>query len=172
MNGSTRLAHPILMYVLGLALGVACCGRAPGDADTREEDRASVDRFMRQSAAEKGAVRTPSGLIYTEIRQGPGAPAQDARSVTLQYRASLRDGTIINDFDRQAAPMTVAVQRIIPCWQEGLRRMRVGGASRLVCPPALAYGHRGAAPLVRPGAPLVFELELVAVDRPIPVAGH
>jgi FKBP-type peptidyl-prolyl cis-trans isomerase FkpA len=157
-----------LVCVAGCAGTTAPPARPPAPRD----DPASVEHFLQAAAAEKGAERTPSGLIYREVRPGKGAPAKGARSVALHYTASLRSGEVVVAFRKPADPFLVASDRLLPCLQEGLQRMRVGGESRFVCPPALAYGDAGASPLVLGGAPLVFDLELVAVDAPLPVAGH
>jgi FKBP-type peptidyl-prolyl cis-trans isomerase len=83
--------------------------------------------------------------------------------VRLHYKGTLRDGTVFDNSADRGAPATFQLGGVVPCFREGLTLMKVGGKSRLVCPPELAYGERGFPPTIPPGATLTFEVELLGV---------
>jgi FKBP-type peptidyl-prolyl cis-trans isomerase len=126
-------------------------------AERKKEAGAS---FRDKIATEPGAVKTDSGLIYFEQQAGTGAAPTATSTVKVHYRGTLTDGT---EFDRSKpdSPASFSLSGVVPCFSEGIQKMRVGGKSKLVCPPELAYGDRGAPPAIAPGATLVFEIELL-----------
>ncbi len=130
----------------------------------RQHERAAAAAFLEHASAEDGAVRTPSGLVFTELAPGTGESAVLGDRAQVHYHGTLRDGTIFDSSINRGAPATVTVGEVLPCWTEALQRMRPGGRARLVCPPDLAYGDRGGGPLIRPGAVLIYEIELLAVQ--------
>jgi FKBP-type peptidyl-prolyl cis-trans isomerase FkpA/FKBP-type peptidyl-prolyl cis-trans isomerase FklB len=83
--------------------------------------------------------------------------------VKVHYHGTLRDGMVFDSTIPMGVPSTFRLDRVIPCWQEGLQRMKVGGRSRLVCPAPIAYGEGGSPPMIPPGAALAFEVELVEI---------
>jgi len=85
--------------------------------------------------------------------------------VKVHYHGTLRDGTVFDSTVATGTPATFPLDRVIPCWQEGIVRMKVGGKSQLVCPPQIAYGDHGFPPTIPGGAALEFEVELVDVVR-------
>ena len=109
------------------------------------------------------AVTTPSGLSIVTLRVGAGAAPSASDQVTVHYRGTLPDGTEFDSSYRRGTPATFALSRVIKCWTEGVQRMKVGGRARLTCPPAIAYGERGAGGVIPPHATLVFEVELIAI---------
>ena len=118
---------------------------------------------LEAAAAEPGAVRTPSGLVYRELVAGTGAQPAATDTVKVHYRGTFLDGT---EFDSSGSEVVVfPLNRVIKCWTEGLQKMKAGGKAQLVCPPELAYGDRGAPPNIPGGATLVFEVELLDVVR-------
>jgi FKBP-type peptidyl-prolyl cis-trans isomerase FkpA/FKBP-type peptidyl-prolyl cis-trans isomerase FklB len=123
------------------------------------------EAFLVKAAAEKGANKTASGLIITTLKPGAGATPKASDQVTVHYHGTLIDGTVFDSSVQRGQPATFPLDRVIPCWTEGLQLMKVGGKSRLVCPPSLAYGDRGSPPRIKPGATLVFEVELVAIGK-------
>jgi FKBP-type peptidyl-prolyl cis-trans isomerase len=85
--------------------------------------------------------------------------------VKVHYQGTLTDGSVFDSSVQRGEPVTFPLNGVIRCWTEGVQMMKVGGKSRLVCPPDLAYGDRGAPPRIKPGATLVFEVELLEVVK-------
>ena len=121
--------------------------------------------FADKAAVEKGASRTASGLVISSLKAGTGASPRPTDTVKVHYHGTLIDGTVFDSSLKNGEPATMPLNRVIKCWTEGLQQMKVGGKSRLVCPAELAYGDRGAPPMIRPGATLVFEVELLDIVK-------
>ena len=117
-------------------------------------------------AAYAGAPeKTASGLIYESLKDGTGAQASRDASVQVHYRGTLSDGTEFDSSYKRGQPATFLLNRVIPCWTEGVAKMKEGGKAKLICPPEIAYGARGAGSAVPPNATLTFEVELIKVGR-------
>jgi len=127
-------------------------------------ERARGAAFLDGVAAEPGAVRTESGMVYRELVAGSGRSPRATDTVTVHYRGTLIDGTEFDNSHKRGEPATFGLDRVVKCWTEGLQRMRAGGKAQLVCPADLAYGDRGR-PGIPPGATLVFEVELLSVGK-------
>jgi FKBP-type peptidyl-prolyl cis-trans isomerase FkpA len=120
--------------------------------------------FAAKAAKEKGAVKTASGLVYRSLKEGTGPKASPSSTVKVNYKGTLIDGTVFDASERHGGPATFPLNRVIPCWTEGVSLMKVGGKAQLVCPPTIAYGARGSPPVIPANATLVFEVELLAVQ--------
>jgi len=134
-------------------------------AVSEEEKKAGAD-FLAKAAAEKGAVKTESGLVFSTIKAGTGASPKATDTVKVHYHGTLIDGTVFDSSVERKQPATFPLNQVIPCWTEGVQKMKVGEKSRLVCPSQIAYGDRGAPPKIKPGATLVFEVELLGIENP------
>ncbi len=110
------------------------------------------------------ATTTASGLIVTIVRAGTGPSPTAADTVKVHYRGTLRDGTEFDSSYARNQPAVFPLGRVIKCWTEGVQRMKVGGKARLVCPPSIAYGERGAGGAIPPNATLNFEIELLEIN--------
>ena len=119
--------------------------------------------FLEKAAAEKGAQRTASGLVYSELKAGTGDSPTPSDTVKVNYEGRLMDGTVFDSSRGQ--PATFPLHGVIKCWTEGLQLMKVGSKAKLVCPADIAYGDAGSPPLIKPGAPLVFEVELLEIVK-------
>jgi FKBP-type peptidyl-prolyl cis-trans isomerase FkpA len=117
------------------------------------------------AAKEKGAIVTPTGLVYRSLREGSGTSPTAADTVTVHYRGTLANGTEFDSSYKRNEPTQFPLGGVIPCWTEGVQRMKVGGKAQLVCPAALAYGARGAGGVIPPDATLKFEVELLAIAK-------
>jgi FKBP-type peptidyl-prolyl cis-trans isomerase FkpA len=134
--------------------------------------RAKKDQpVLDKAKAEKGAQVTPSGLVYIPSTEGTGAQPKASDQVKVNYRGTLSDGTEFDSSYRRGQPAEFPLGNVIPCWTEGVQKMKVGGKAKLVCPAAIAYKERGAPQGGIPGgAVLTFEVELLEVKPPPPPA--
>jgi FKBP-type peptidyl-prolyl cis-trans isomerase FkpA len=121
--------------------------------------------YLDKAASAQGATKTSSGLIITTLKPGTGESPKAADKVKVHYQGTLTDGTVFDSSVQRGEPVTFPLNGVIKCWTEGVQMMKVGGKSRLVCPADLAYGDRGAPPRIKPGATLVFEVELLEVVK-------
>lgn len=121
--------------------------------------------FLSKAAAEAGAKKTASGAIVKVIKEGTGKMPTAADTVKVHYHGTLIDGTVFDSSVKRGEPATFPLGGVIKCWTEGVQQIKVGGKSRLVCPAALAYGDRGSPPVIKPGATLVFEVELLEIVK-------
>jgi FKBP-type peptidyl-prolyl cis-trans isomerase FkpA len=122
-----------------------------------------VQPLMAQTAA--ATVTTSSGLVYQSLKDGAGASPAATDVVQVHYRGTFLDGREFDSSYRRGLPTEFPLNRVIPCWTEGVQRMKPGGKAKLTCPPAIAYGERGAGNVIPPNATLNFEIELISVKR-------
>jgi len=132
-------------------------------AKAAEKQKALAKPFLEKAATEKGAQKTASGLIYTKIKAGTGAQPKATDIVKVNFTGYLADGKEFENTIKRGQPIEVPLNRIFPCWTEGIGMMKVGGKAKLVCPSDLAYGDIGHPPIIPGGAALVFEVELLDV---------
>jgi FKBP-type peptidyl-prolyl cis-trans isomerase FkpA len=128
-------------------------------SSTPPPDEAANSAYLEKAAAEPGAVRTPSGLVYRELRAGTGTSPAATDTVKVNYKGTFVDGKKFDSSDGIKFPLN----QVIPCWTEGVQKMKVGGKAQLVCPSSIGYGPRGSPPDIPGGATLVFEIELLGI---------
>ncbi len=116
------------------------------------------------AAKEEGAVVTSSGLVYRSLKDGTGASPKATDKVTVHYKGTFPDGREFDSSHKRGQPIDFPLNGVIPCWTEGVQRMKTGGKAKLTCPPEIAYGARGAGGVIPPNATLVFEVELLGVN--------
>jgi len=142
---TTRTAR--LAAALALAAGLAAAAHADDDA------------ALAAAAKEPGAAVSTTGVVF---KDGTGASPKASDTVKVNYRGTFPDG---KEFDASRGnPISFPLNRVIPCWTEGVQKMKVGGKAKLTCPSAVAYGPRGAGGVIPPNATLVFEVELLAIN--------
>jgi FKBP-type peptidyl-prolyl cis-trans isomerase FkpA len=126
-------------------------------------EKAASTAYLTKAAAEPGAVKTDSGLIYREMRPGTGVSPKATDTVKVNYRGTLTSGAEFDSSYKRNMPAEFPLNGVIKCWTEGVQKMRVGGKAELVCPSDLAYGDQGR-PSIPGGATLIFEVELLEVS--------
>ncbi|HWI80050.1 MAG TPA: FKBP-type peptidyl-prolyl cis-trans isomerase [Ramlibacter sp.] len=117
------------------------------------------------ASAQPAPVTTRSGLVYQSLKEGTGASPAASDVVKVNYRGTLADGKEFDSSYKRGEPAEFPLNRVIPCWTEGVRMMKPGGKARLTCPPSIAYGSRGAGGVIPPNATLQFEIELLSVQH-------
>ncbi len=139
-------------------------GKARGAAVAEKEKKAGAS-FLAKAAAEPGAKKTASGAIVKTLKEGSGPSPSATDKVKVHYHGTLVDGTVFDSSVKRGQPVTFPLGNVIKCWTEGLQQMKVGGKSRLICPASIAYGERGSPPIIRPGATLIFDVELLDIVK-------
>ncbi len=153
--GNLGSMRPVLLLLP--AILVSCSSAPPAP------DENASKAYLEKAAAMPGATKTPSGLIYREIRPGTGTSPLPTDTVKVHYRGTLVNGTEFDSSYKRNEPATFPLNQVIPCWTEGVQKMKVGGKSELVCPADIGYGDRGMPPDIPGGATLVFEIELLGI---------
>ena len=128
-------------------------------------EKTTGQALLDKAGGEPGAMKTTSGLVMIPVILGTGASPTATDTVTVNYEGRLADGTVFDSSIQRGEPATVPLNGVIKCWTEALQLVKVGGKSRLVCPADLAYGDQGWPPLIKPGATLIFEIELLAISH-------
>jgi len=133
---------------------------AVGAADTK----AQASAFRDAAAAEPGAVKLASGLVYKTIKPGSGKSPKATDMVRVHYHGTLPNGKVFDSSVQRGQPAEFPLNQVIPCWTEGVQRMKLGEKAKLVCPSEIAYGDGGTPDgTIPPGATLVFEVELIEI---------
>jgi len=147
---NSRLTSVRLVAALALAAGFATVAHADDDA------------ALAAAAKESGASVSASGVVFKSIKDGAGASPKATDTVKVNYRGTFPDG---KEFDAsRGTPISFPLNKVIPCWTEGVQKLKVGGKAKLTCPSATAYGPRGAGGVIPANATLVFEVELLAIN--------
>jgi len=121
--------------------------------------------FLENAEKEKDAEKTASGLIYQSIVIGTGAQPTASDTVKVHYTGTLIDGKEFDSSVKRGQPIEFPLGQVIPCWTEGVAKMKVGGKAKLICPSDIAYGDQGRAPIIPGGATLIFEVELLDIQK-------
>ena len=122
------------------------------------------DAVLAAAAKEPGATQTASGLVYRALKDGSGASPKATDLVKVHYKGTFPDGREFDSSYKRNEPTEFPLNQVIPCWTEGVQRMKVGGKAKLTCPSTIAYGARGAGNVIPPNATLLFEVELLGIN--------
>lgn len=161
-DGALGRPHQVDMQVYGPKLQAFLQARTAAGAEREKKAGAA---FLDKAAAESGARKTAGGAIVRHLKEGTGPSPTANSTVRVHYHGTLTDGTVFDSSVKRGEPTTFPLGNVIRCWTEGLQLMKVGGKSRLVCPSDIAYGDRGSPPMIRPGATLVFEVDLLEIIK-------
>ncbi|HWH69445.1 MAG TPA: FKBP-type peptidyl-prolyl cis-trans isomerase [Candidatus Sulfotelmatobacter sp.] len=151
----------IVLLLLVAAISIPACSQkdpatAPAAAEKTTESKAAA-----------GATKTPSGLAFVDMVKGSGASPTSGKNVTVHYTGWLENGTKFDSSVDRGVPFTfrIGAGEVIPGWDEGVMSMKVGGKRKLIIPPQLGYGAQGAGGVIPPNATLIFEVELLNVEK-------
>lgn len=133
---------------------------------TRSQGEKDKGKAYAESAAkDAGATANPSGLVFKSLQAGKGPSPKATDTVRVHYRGTLIDGTEFDSSIQRGQPTEFQLNAVVPCWTEGVQKMKVGEKARLVCPSEIAYGDAGRPPTIPGGATLVFEVELLEIKK-------
>jgi len=127
-----------------------------------QDEKTAAAAYVGAMAKEEGARTTDSGVVIREITAGTGASPSRDSTVRAHYHGTLRDGTVFDSSVDRGQPLEISLGSVVPCWQEAIPTMKVGGKSKITCPSDLAYGDQGSGPIPG-GAALTFEVELLEI---------
>ncbi len=135
-------------------------------AKAAEENLAKGQEFRDNYAAGDGVEKTDSGLLYKIIEAGEGDSPVKEDTVVVHYAGRLIDGTEFDSSIARGEPATFPLANVIPGWTEIVQLMKPGAKYEVVIPPQLAYGERGAGQRIQANSTLVFDIELLEVQKP------
>ena len=159
-------------------MGMASCGgntesseatetteeTAPDSGEQIKDNLTLGREFLEENAKNDSVVQTESGLQYMVLKEGTGAKPGPTDNVTVHYTGRLLDGTVF-DSSVDGEPATFPLNKVIPGWTEGLQLMSEGAKYRLFIPSELAYGENGAGDKILPNSTLIFDVELIKVEK-------
>ena len=158
-----------------LMAGMASCNNQSSTESTEEatpdygqqiKDNKTMGReFLEENAKNDSVVQTKSGLQYMVLKEGTGAKPGPTDKVTVHYTGKLIDGTVFDSSVERGEPATFGLNQVIPGWTEGLQLMSEGSKYRLFIPSELAYGSKGAGEQILPNSTLIFDVELIKVEK-------
>ena len=133
-----------------------------------EANKEKGEKFLKENKAKQGIVTLESGLQYKILKKGTGASPKATDSVKCHYKGTTIDGKEFDSSYKRGQPATLALNRVIKGWTEGLQLMKEGGKWQFFIPSELAYGNRGAGQNIGPNEVLIFEVELLGIEKPKP----
>lgn len=134
-------------------------------AEKYADNKAAGEKFLAENKDKEGVVTTPSGLQYKIITKGNGAIPADTSKVKVNYKGTLIDGTEFDSSDKHNGPSTFQANRVIAGWTEALTMMPVGSKWELYIPSELAYGSKETGGQIQPFSTLIFEIELLGIEK-------
>jgi FKBP-type peptidyl-prolyl cis-trans isomerase FkpA len=157
-----RMTYPGSILIIAAALAASTLGTV---AQAQTQAPAAVGAPPAGPGA-GGTDTLPSGvgIRHTVVGTGPSPGAGD--TVKVHYRGTLADGKEFDSSYKRGQPAVFPLARVVPCWTQGLQKLKVGGKATLTCPPASAYGTRGVPNVIPPDSTLTFEVELLSIERP------
>ncbi len=133
-------------------------------AEMKEKNAAIGTAFLEEHRKAEHVTVTESGLQYEVLREADGQKPAPTDTVKVDYVGTLVDGSEFDSSIKRGEPAVFQVDQVIPGWSEALQLMNVGSKYRVVIPSGLAYGERGAAPVIEPNSVLIFEIDLLSIE--------
>jgi len=134
-------------------------------AEKMSKNKVAGEQFLAENKSKPGVVTLPSGLQYIILKEGTGAKPTAADKVKTHYHGTLIDGTVFDSSVERGEPISFPVGGVIKGWTEALQLMPVGSKWKLFIPSELAYGDRQAGPKIGPGSALIFDVELLDIEK-------
>ncbi|MDO9285462.1 MAG: FKBP-type peptidyl-prolyl cis-trans isomerase [Aquabacterium sp.] len=160
---SARLALASALFGLLATATAQAADAAPAAAPAVTTSTTTAGTTAGTNPGVGGSVTTSSGLVFKLMKAGTGPSPTATDTVKVHYRGTLADGKEFDSSYSRGKPLEFPLNRVIKCWTEGVQRLQVGGSARLTCPPAIAYGERGAGGVIPPNATLTFDVELLGI---------
>ena len=126
-------------------------------------EKSASDAWVSEQAGQPNAERSPTGVVFIPVTEGTGANPTATSTVRVHYHGTLRDGTVFDSSVDRGEPISFPLNGVIPCWTEGVQKIKVGGKAKLICPSDTAYGDQGSGSIPG-GAALAFEVELLGIE--------
>jgi FKBP-type peptidyl-prolyl cis-trans isomerase FkpA len=130
-----------------------------------DKNKEEGDKFLADNGKKPGIKTTASGLQYEVLTEGKGDHPKASDKVTVNYKGTLIDGTVFDSSYDRGQPVSFPLGNVIPGWTEGVQLMTPGSKYKFYIPSGMAYGERGAPPKIGPNSALVFEVELISIDK-------
>lgn len=140
------------------------------DVSKKSEERATGNKkagedFLAKNKTAKSVVTDASGLQYIVLKEGTGPSPKATDTVKVHYQGTLIDGTEFDSSIKRNEPATFPVNQVIKGWTEVLQKMKVGSKWKVFIPSDLAYGDQGQPPVIPPASVLIFEIELLGIEK-------
>lgn len=131
----------------------------------QEANVSAGKEFLAENAKRDGVITTASGLQYEVLTAGEGDSPKETDQVSVHYHGTLIDGSVFDSSVERGQPATFPVNGVIAGWVEALQLMNTGAKFKLFIPSELAYGERGAGQMIGPNSTLIFEVELLSIEK-------
>jgi FKBP-type peptidyl-prolyl cis-trans isomerase len=155
----------LVTMTLALGLFAGCAPKENSSVASAGASSGDGEAFLATNAKQPGVITTASGLEYKVIKTGTGAKPQLSDKVKVHYTGTLINGTVFDSSVERGEPAVFPVGAVIPGWVEALQLMRVGDKWQLFIPAKLAYGEQSPSPAIPPNSPLIFEVELLNIEK-------
>lgn len=140
-------------------------GKASMELTPAQQNKSQGDSFLAANKSKPGVVTLTDGLQYKILKEGNGAKPKATDQVKVHYAGRLINGTEFDSSYKRGEPISFALNQVIPGWTEALQLMPVGSAWEIYIPSQLAYGERGAPPVIGPNQALIFKVELLGINQ-------
>lgn len=161
MNGTNKLSQNEMQVIFN---------QLQQELQKRQQAEVEVEKekgraFLAENGKKEGVVTTPSGLQYKVVTMGTGAKPTATDKVRVHYHGTTLDGEVFDSSVQRGETIAFPLNQVIKGWTEGLQLMPIGSKFIFYIPSDLAYGDRGAGPSIKPGATLIFEVELFGIEQ-------
>ena len=135
--------------------------------ELQAQNKKAGDEYLAKNKEKKGVLVTESGLQYEVVKEGTGATPKADDTVKVHYKGTKIDGTVFDDSYKRGEPAVFGVNQVIPGWTETLQLMKEGATFKVAIPSNLAYGEQGVPPMIEPNSVLLFEVELISIEKDV-----